>query len=198
VVEVGERADPVDMLVQMSSFETGRLMGEHLGRQGFSRIAFCGHTLGHGSARLEGFRSALAALRIAPALILPLEGTQSIADGIVSLGRLLDALPDCDATFYGSDLLAMGALIDARQRRLEVPGDLAIAGCGDLDFALHLDPPLTTIRVSDYEMGRLAGEMLRRRLDGQSVEVSIVEIPVQPEARKSTARQDTMPTAASS
>jgi LacI family gluconate utilization system Gnt-I transcriptional repressor len=198
VVEVGERADPVDMLVQMSSFETGRLMGEHLGRQGFSRIAFCGHTLGHGSARLEGFRASLSAFGIAPALILPLEGTQSIADGIASLDRILKVLPDCDAIFYGSDLLAMGALIDARQRRLRVPDDIAITGYGDLDFARHLDPPLTTIRVSDYEMGRLAGEMLRRRLDGQSVEVPIVEIPVRLETRKSTARQGTMPTAPTS
>lgn len=193
VVEMGEHAHPVDMLVQMSSFETGRLMGEHLGQQGFSRIAFCGHTLGHGSARLEGFRAALADYNIAPALILPLEGTQSVEDGVLSLGRILEALPDCDAIFYGSDLLAMGALIEARQRRLRVPEDLAIAGYGDLDFARHLDPPLTTIRVSDYEMGRVAGDMLRRRLDRQSVEISLVQIPVELEARKSTARNVAAP-----
>lgn len=188
VIELGVGANPMDMLVQMPSFEAGRLMGEHLGGQGFSRIAFCGHTLGHGAARLKGFRAGLSGFGITPSLILPLEGTQSVGDGIVSLGRIVSDLPDCDAIFFGSDLVAMGALIEARRRRIEVPAQLAIAGYGDLDFAAYMEPPLTTVRISDHETGRVAGDMLRRRLDQQVVEPPIVQIPVRLVKRESTRR----------
>ena len=188
VIELGVRANPIDMLVQMPSFEAGRLMGEHLGAQGFSRIAFCGHTLGHGAARLKGFHAGLSEFDVAPSLILPVEGTQSVGDGILSLGRILGDLPDCDAIFFGSDLLAMGALIEARRRRIAIPARLAIAGYGDLDFAASLEPPLTTIQISDHEMGRVAGDMLRRRLDQQVVEQPVVQIPVRLVVRQSTER----------
>lgn len=186
VIEMGVRANPMDMLVQMPSFEAGRLMGEHLGAQGFSRIAFSGHTIGHGAARLKGFRAGLSQFGLAPSLILPIEGTQSVSDGVVSLGRILSDLPGCDAIFFGSDLLAMGALIEARRRRIDVPAKLAVAGYGDLDFAGYLEPPLTTVRISDHEMGRVAGDMLRRRLDQQAVEQPVVQIPVQLVVRQST------------
>jgi LacI family gluconate utilization system Gnt-I transcriptional repressor len=188
VIEMGVRANPMDMLVQMPSFEAGRLMGEHLGAQGFARIAFCGHTLGHGVARLKGFHAGLSTFGIAPSMILPIEGTQSVGDGVVSLGRVLSDLPDCDAIFFGSDLLAMGALIEARRRHLDIPARLAIAGYGDLDFAGFLEPPLTTVRISDHEMGRVAGDMLRRRLDHEAVDQPVVQIPVRLVPRQSTGR----------
>jgi LacI family gluconate utilization system Gnt-I transcriptional repressor len=186
IVEMGERPEPVDMLVQISSFEAGRLMGEHFGEMGFSRIAFCGHTIGHGARRLAGFRAALSNHGRAPALILSIEGTQLIADGVGSVERILAQLPDCDAVFYGSDLLAMGALIEARRMGLDVPGKLAVAGYGDLDFARHLDPPLTTIRVLDYEIGRIAGDMLRKRLEGRALAQTFIDLPIDLQLRSST------------
>lgn len=178
IVEMGEPANTVDMLVQISSFEAGRLMGEHFCQRGFTRIAFCGHTIGHGATRLEGFKSALAKFGLVPSLILSIEGTQSVPDGVASVAEIFARLPDCDAIFYGSDLLALGALIEARRRGVEVPGQLAIAGYGDLDFAEHLDPPLTTIRISDHEIGRTAGDMLLKRLENIAFDQPVVRLPV--------------------
>ena len=193
VVEMGERSHPVDMLVQMSSFEAGRLMGQHFGEQEFGRIAFCGHTLGHGAERLRGFRNGLAAFGQEPKLVLPIEGTQTFEDGVASLGHILADLPGCDAVFYGSDVLAFGALMEARKRAIAVPQDLAIAGYGDLDFSRHVEPALTTINIASYDTGRLAGEMLLARLDQQALEHTIAQLPVRLEARASTARR--MPSA---
>jgi LacI family gluconate utilization system Gnt-I transcriptional repressor len=187
IVEMGEPANTVDMLVQISSFEAGRLMGEHFCQHGFTRIAFCGHIIGHGATRLAGFQSALAKFELTPALVLSIEGTQSVADGVASVAAVLAQLPDCDAIFYGSDLLAMGALIEARRRHIDVPGQLAISGYGDLDFAEHLDPPLTTIRISDHEIGRVAGEMLLKRLEHVAMDQSVIHLPVTLAVRQSSA-----------
>ena len=89
VVQVGSVTHPIDAVVEVPSQQTGWLMGEHFGRQGFSRVAFSGHTEGHGIARLDGFRAALSAYSVGPSLILPLEGTQSISDGIASVREIL-------------------------------------------------------------------------------------------------------------
>lgn len=186
IVEMGERTHAVDMLVQFSSFEAGRLMGEHFGQRGFRRVAFCGHTLGHGERRLLGFESALKAFGVVPAVVVPIEGNQSVSDGVASVDRVLSQQPDCEAIFYGSDLLAMGALIEARRRGIAVPGTLAIGGYGDLDFASHLDPPLTTIKISDYDLGRLAGERLLARIEGQAASVNIFTLPIDIAIRGST------------
>jgi len=187
IVEMGERAHAVDMLVQYSSFEAGRLMGEHFGQRGFRTVAFCGHTLGHGERRLDGFESALKAFGVTPSVVLSIEGNQSVSDGVASIERVLSQQPDCEAIFYGSDLLAMGALIEARRRGLDVPGQLAIGGYGDLDFARHLDPPLTTIKISDYDIGHLAGERLLARLEGEASHPQIVTLPIDIVVRRSTA-----------
>ena len=41
----GNRPDPIDMLVGSSSYDAGRLMGEHFGERGFRRVAYSGHTI---------------------------------------------------------------------------------------------------------------------------------------------------------
>ena len=186
IVEMGERTHAVDMLVQFSSFEAGRLMGEHFGQRGFKRVAFCGHTLGHGERRLLGFESALNAFGVVPAVVVPIEGNQSVSDGVASIDRVLSQQPDCEAIFYGSDLLAMGALIEARRRGIAVPSTLAIGGYGDLDFATHLDPPLTTIKISDYDLGKFAGERLLSRIEGQPASSNIFTLPIGIAIRGST------------
>ena len=43
---------------------------------------------------------------------------------------------------------------ECHRRGWRIPERLAIAGYGDLDLAAQLYPPLTTVRVARYEMGR--------------------------------------------
>ena len=50
-----------------------------------------------------------------------------------------------------------GALETIRARGLRVPDDVALAGFDDLDFAAHLDPPLTTVRQGVARAGRRGG-----------------------------------------
>ncbi len=187
VVEMwGDRPDPIDMLVGSSGYAGGRLMGAHFGARGYKRIAFSGHTLERGNARLEGFRDGLAEFGAEVALVVPKEGTRGVADGMAALDEIVARMPDCDAAFFGTDVLAVGALLAARRHGLDVPGRLALAGYGDLEFTALIEPTLTSIHVADYDMGRMAGDMLLRRLNGQPVETPIVHVPVHLEARRST------------
>lgn len=187
VVEMwGDRDDPIDMLVGSPIHEAGRVMGAHFGGMGFRHVAYCGHTESRGAVRVAGFRAGLAEHGMELGYVLPMEGTRRIEDGGAALREILEAYPACDAVFFGTDVLAHGALIEARRQGIAVPGRIAIAGFGDLDFAAFTDPPLTTVRTSSYEIGRRAGEMLLRRLAGERPQENVVLQPIALMVRQST------------
>jgi LacI family repressor for deo operon, udp, cdd, tsx, nupC, and nupG len=56
--------------------------------------------------------------------------------------------------------MASGALETITAAGLRVPDDIALAGFDDLDFAAHLDPPLTTIRQGVRDQGAEAAHTL--------------------------------------
>jgi LacI family gluconate utilization system Gnt-I transcriptional repressor len=180
------RPDPIDMLVGFSNAEGGRLVGAHFAERGFRRVAYAGRTLDRGAQRLAGFVEGFGQR---PKYVLPLEGSRTFDDGMAALETVLAALPECDAIFFGTDLLAVGACYRARQLGIGIPQRVAICGYGDLDHARQLATPLTTVHVNSYDMGNLAGCMLLSRLNEAPVETPIVLSPVRLVARESTATQ---------
>jgi LacI family transcriptional regulator, gluconate utilization system Gnt-I transcriptional repressor len=178
--------DPIDMGAGASIEAGARLMGEHLVHQGYRHIAYAGQTKAPGGTGLAGFRRGIEEAGGTLGYTLPIEGTGNLSAGIASLGRILSDYPQCDAVYFGSDLLAVGAQIAARESGIDIPGRLAMAGYGDLEFAKHLTPSLTTVQVSDYETGRLAGLALRSRLEGGESPGPIIQVPMRLVVRDST------------
>jgi LacI family transcriptional regulator, gluconate utilization system Gnt-I transcriptional repressor len=188
VVEMwGEDVEPIDMLVGSSIREAGRMMGEHFASRGYKHIAYCGHVETQGSIGLSGFREGLAAGGLSVEYVLPREASGTFAEGVAALAEILGSFPQCDAIFFGSDLLAVGAVVGARERGISIPKRVAIAGYGNLDFDEHVEPPLTSVTVSDYDTGRLAGSMLRQRLEGVKSAEPVRRLTVELEIRGSTA-----------
>jgi LacI family gluconate utilization system Gnt-I transcriptional repressor len=105
---------------------------------------------------------------------------------MLALETILREMPDCDAILFSTDILAVGAILKARKLGVSIPGQVALAGYGDLDFASQISPPLTSVHVSGYEMGFAAGQMLLRRLRREAIETPIVLSPVHLEVRDST------------
>ena len=58
--------------------------------------------------------------------------------------------------------MAIGLLQACRERGARVPGDLSVVGWDDVPYASLVTPPLTTVRVPRYDLGRAAA---RRLLD---------------------------------
>ena len=165
--------DPIDMLVGFSNFDGGRLVGEHFGERGYRSIAYVGRGGGRGVLRLQGFKEGLAKHGLRPAAELSVEGPAGLAEGRRAMAALLEQGEPLDAAFFGNDLLAIGALSEARRRGLTVPGDLAVAGFGDIELAETLEPGLTTVRIDSDDIGRRAGRMLLTRLTGGTPERGI-------------------------
>lgn len=89
----------------------------------------------------------------------------TIAGGKEALGRLasLDSPPT--AIFCDNDILAIGALLAAREIGIRVPDDLSIVGVDDMFAAAITSPPLTTIAIPRYEIGRQAARLLVENIE---------------------------------
>lgn len=176
--------DPVDMLVGFSSAGGGVLLGRHFRERGYRKIAYAGHTVTRGGHALGGFVEGLGR---EVDFVLPLEGRLTISDGMTAFGTVMKQLPDVDAIQFGGDVLAVGAVLQARKMGIDIPGQVAVAGYGDLEFSEHVTPSLTTIHVSSYEMGFVAGQMLLKRLNREELGERVVMTPIHIELRQSTA-----------
>lgn len=173
VVEISEikGRKPIDMVVGVSNFETAYAMTVHLAAKGYKRIGFVSTPI-HGNDRLQqrrtGYHAALAELGIANHRDMEVEVPLTAAGGAEALITLTDRHADIDAIFFSSDTLALGAVQECHRRRWAIPGRIAIAGYGDMDLAAQLYPPLTTVKVDRYEMGRRAVRQLLAKLGGQT------------------------------
>jgi DNA-binding LacI/PurR family transcriptional regulator len=114
--------------------------------------------------RLEGFREAVA--RGAARLIAREAAFNDRAQGEAAAGALLDAPERPTALLCMSDELAIGALRAAAARGLAVPGELSVTGWDDTAEAARADPPLTTVRQSLRDHGRVCAELAARALEG--------------------------------
>lgn len=110
--------------------------------------------------RVRGFRAALAEGGLDPGAASIVETPYSIANGRRAAARLLSRPAPPTAICCGNDVLAVGALAEARARGLDVPGDVSITGFDDIELAEIAVPSLTTIHVPHRQMGRKAAAAL--------------------------------------
>jgi LacI family transcriptional regulator len=83
----------------------------------------------------------------------------------VALELLVDELRPT-AVFAASDHEAAFVYEAATELGKRIPRDLSVVGFADLDFAVAMDPPLTTMRQKPHEIGRLAAKLIMDRIDG--------------------------------
>jgi LacI family transcriptional regulator len=85
---------------------------------------------------------------------------QSAREGEECVEKLLSARIRPTAVFCANDLLALGLMRGLIKRGISIPGDMALVGYDDVEFASVLSTPLTSIRQPKYELGRAAAELL--------------------------------------
>jgi LacI family gluconate utilization system Gnt-I transcriptional repressor len=168
---------PIDMLVGFSHERIGEAVCTFLHGRGYRRPALISGDDERAHRRREGFLRSAAALGLGGDVPVVWSAAPStLGAGRTSLAELLAAHPDVDAVFCSSDSLALGVLIEAQTRGLAVPGRLAVVGMGDQDFAAHLAPALTTVRIDGTRMGQTAARLIVDRVEGRPVEQPIVDV----------------------
>ncbi len=163
IVSVAPQALPV-RLVSVDYVHVAHMMTSYLAARGHRRIGFisgradvltCQH-------HVEGYKAAVnkAGLSFDEQYIVHEDFTET--GGYRGLMDLLSRRLGITAICAGSDIIATGALQAAQHRNMSVPRDLSVIGVGDLPQARYTSPPLTTVVIPRYEMGRKAVELVLR------------------------------------
>jgi LacI family transcriptional regulator len=87
-------------------------------------------------------------------------------EGARACTELLDTAPDLTAIVAANDLLAIGCYDALETRGLRCPDDVSIVGFNDMPFIDRLRPALTSVRVPQREIGKVAADLLLERLSG--------------------------------
>ncbi len=105
-------------------------------------------------------------LTIHPRLVARLEGdSPSPQLGYMATKVLLASRGAFTALFAFNDISAMGAIRALRESGRHVPEDVSVVGFDDIQSAAFQNPSLTTVRQPLREMGRVAAEILLKRIN---------------------------------
>ena len=116
-------------------------------------------------ARVMGAMDVFAQAGIAPETVPVV--TQHINDAHTTRAAaqlLLDAHPDLTAVLCTTDSMALGVMTYARERGIDIPGELSVTGFDGIDAAQRLG--LTTIVQPNKAKGAAAGHMLAKLIAG--------------------------------
>ncbi|WP_224702338.1 LacI family DNA-binding transcriptional regulator [Devosia aquimaris] len=166
----------------------GRVATEHLIAMGRRRIGYINgqHGVEGARDRLKGYRQALASADMSfdPQLVKP--GNWEPSAGY-NMTRELMALPaPPDAIFCANDMMAVGCYEALKELGLSIPGDVAVIGFDDRDIAQYMHPPLSTLVLPQYEMGRTAAELLIDASGGLPIAPTRIKVECELIVREST------------
>src|ERR687895_96516 len=149
-----------------------RLAVEHLVSLGHTRIAHLAGPLDYstGLDRHDSFHDTMrrAGLEPDPELVLVAEAfTES--EGARLCGQLMADGRRFTAVAAANDLLALGCYDVFAERGVRCPEEISVIGFNDMPFAARFQPPLTTIHIPHYEIGKEAAQLMLERLqDGDA------------------------------
>lgn len=82
------------------------------------------------------------------------------AEGHRVTAALLEELPDTTAVLAANDRLALGAIDAIADTGRTCPGDVSVVGFNDMPYSERFSPPLTTVHISQYELGSMVARLL--------------------------------------
>ncbi len=149
--------------------EVGRAMARHFTEAGHQRLAYVDTGVESDYRAHERGQAFIAAAKAAAveAQTLTAPAGDAFEAGRAALVQLLDQTgrPTVDAMAFANDHLACGAWLEAQQRGLAVPRQLALMGFGDFPLSRQLGGGITSLRPPRYEIGRETAATMLALLD---------------------------------
>ena len=142
----------------------GHLATSHLIEVGCRRIAHIGASwLSSVVGRREGYKRALSEcnLSMGPEYLISTDRVEETREeaGYNAAVQLLKLSPRPDGIFCYNDSIAIGAMKAILEAGLNIPGDIALVGCGNLHFDAYMRVPLTSIDQQTTSLGQHAARM---------------------------------------
>lgn len=156
--------------VRLDSVRGAELGVEHLLNSGHRTVAFINGTPGTvpQDTRDRGYRQALAKAGIEFDGRLVANGDFTMSGGYEAVDLLRIESGEFDALFCANDTMALGAMRRLQELNIAVPEQVSVLGMDDIEAARMSTPTLTTVSLLARERGRIACELLLRRLAGEA------------------------------
>jgi LacI family transcriptional regulator len=150
----------------------------HLASHGHKRIGFVygKEGLATSAERLEGYHRGLASAGLTKNPELLACGESVIEGGRQALRRLMRRANPPTALVTGNNLMTIGALLGAREMNIRIPEDLSLVGFDNFDWAEFASPSLTVMAQPAVELGKMAVDLLMRRLEDPSAPKRMIRL----------------------
>lgn len=151
----GGAATCVDLLLSLGHRRIGAIFGP-------ARASTAGD-------REKGFRAALGRAGLSVAEDHLSRGGFAYEDGVRGFTEIISSPSPPTAIFCANDMVAVGALNQALNMGIDVPGDVSVLGFDDLEIASWPCFRVTTVRVDLASMARAAADAIVGQLHGKRV-----------------------------
>ncbi len=157
--------------------------------KGFRKIAFLNGSpfFSNSLDRQKGYLTAMEHAELTPLLHLKLEGNYSRKSGYLLAQKVWEHRDEIEAILVGNDRMAIGLLQGLREISDDAVNRFAIIGCDDSDIARLHHPPLSSIYVPFFEMGRVATRQVIHQFQNPSEPPSQIKLMTQLTIRELTA-----------
>jgi LacI family transcriptional regulator, purine nucleotide synthesis repressor len=146
---------------------------QYLVKQGHQDIGFIGGGIDetfedlHAEHRFKGYQSAIgeAGLVIRPEWVMntkwKMENSYEEMNQLIKRDRA--HLPT--AMVCASDMMAIAAMRAVIENNLSIPEDIAFFGVDNIEMGKYSSPPLSTVEIPKYEMGRMAAKTIMEMVE---------------------------------
>jgi LacI family transcriptional regulator len=166
--------------IMSDNFNMAYKVVEHFYLQGYRELGYIGSTLESpiSNIREKGYKNAIESFGLAIHDAWFMNGNTFFeTSGYEAMKTMITSGNIPRAIFAASDLLAIGAMRALKEASLEVPKDIAIIGCDDIEACQYTTPTITTIRQNKEKIGKLAALMLFDLINNQAEASNIVVEP---------------------
>jgi len=84
--------------------------------------------------------------------------------------------PEVTAVVCNGDMVALGACLALARLGLQPGKDVSVVGFDDIQDAAVATPPLTTMAISPYQLGRKLAQVMLDRLRNPDMPVTVSEV----------------------
>ena len=117
--------------------------------------------------RLEGYFEALRDHNCVIKKEHIIEGGFYEREAYIGVKKNFSKLKEVSAIFALNDNMAVGAISALKEKGINVPRDISVAGFDDIELASYFNPPITTVKQPLYMMGYVGLKTLIKQLKGE-------------------------------
>ncbi|AQS35701.1 transcriptional regulator, LacI family [Shewanella psychrophila] len=167
---------PIDMAVGLDHQAAAYKVVTQMLNSGKKQIAYFGARLdSRTKLRMQGYTQAVEAQGHKPIYVLT-EEHSSFSIGASLLEQALKQYTNLDGAFCTNDDIAVGIMIAAQQKGIQVPKQLSLVGNNALDIGTVMSPALTSIDSPRYEIGRKSAELIINALADDRSEQKVFDL----------------------